>query len=184
MSRAGACRASQSSASPTAGKRARTTASQSFRPPVSKKPRIVVGGEFRVNSGAWNTAAVGTATPGKMTRYQESAPRADRREFFADSFGPGRPARPRKRAHLRPIWRQLPLIAREVRPNAPHLVQGHQGRGGIRAAAAQARRPSEFSSGRRFRPRGACRCACCSARAARTTRSSASGHSGRTRADG
>src|SRR5207342_1008849 len=45
-----------------------------FRPPVSKKPRIVVGGEFRVNSGAWNTDAVGTAIPGKMTRYQDSAP--------------------------------------------------------------------------------------------------------------
>src|SRR5688572_10619092 len=74
VSRAGACRPSQSSASPTAGNRARTTASQSFRPPVSKKPRIVVGGEFRVNSGAWNTEAVGTATPGKITTYQESAP--------------------------------------------------------------------------------------------------------------
>jgi hypothetical protein len=35
----------------------------------------VVGGELRVNSAAWNTAAVGTATPGNSTRYQESAPR-------------------------------------------------------------------------------------------------------------
>src|SRR6185295_20387688 len=72
--RAGACRPSQSNASATAGNRARTTASQSFRPPVSKKPRIVVGAELRVNSGAWNTAAVGTGIPGKITRYQESPP--------------------------------------------------------------------------------------------------------------
>src|SRR6185437_10672534 len=64
VNRAGARRASQSSASATSGYIARTTGSQSFRPPDSKKARIVMRGVFRVNSGAWKTRAVGTATPG------------------------------------------------------------------------------------------------------------------------
>jgi integrase len=62
--RAAPNRASQSSASATSGKRARTTLSQSLRPPVWKRARIVIFGEFRVNSGAWKTAAVGTCTRG------------------------------------------------------------------------------------------------------------------------
>ena len=53
--RAGAYRPSQSSASATSGQCARTTGSQSLRPPDSKKARIVMMGEFRVNSGLWNT---------------------------------------------------------------------------------------------------------------------------------
>ena len=120
MSRAGACRASQSSASPTAGKRARTTASQSFRPPVSKKPRIVVGGELRVNSGAWNTAAVGTATPGKITRYQESAPSETGVSFSPiPSAQADRPAT--KTGTSAPNLTPIAAICAEVRP-VPHIL--------------------------------------------------------------
>src|SRR6184192_1702174 len=66
---AGATRESHSSASATSGERERTTASQSLRPPDSKKARIVMRGEFRVNSGLWNTSLVLTATPGWMMTY-------------------------------------------------------------------------------------------------------------------
>ena len=156
VSRAGACRASQSSASATAGKRARTTASQSFRPPVSKKPRIVVGGEFRVNSGAWNTAAVGTLTPGKMTRNQDSAGRLDRREPFAHALRPGGASLPRKRAHRRPTWRQLPR-SRSNQADLPDLVQRQQRRGRIRAAAAQAAAHRNALPDGDFRARAGCR---------------------------
>src|SRR5438067_1540371 len=67
--RAGARRESHSSASATSGERERTTASQSLRPPDSKKARIVMRGEFRVNSGLWNTSRVLTATPGWTMTY-------------------------------------------------------------------------------------------------------------------
>src|SRR5947199_4155637 len=67
--RAGATRESHSSASATSGERERTTASQSLRPPDSKKARIVMRGEFRVNSGLWNTSRVLTATPGWIMTY-------------------------------------------------------------------------------------------------------------------
>src|SRR5205085_5042830 len=66
---AGATRESHSSASATSGERERTTASQSLRPPDSKKARIVMRGEFRVNSGLWNTSRVLTATPGWTMTY-------------------------------------------------------------------------------------------------------------------
>src|SRR6185437_16993318 len=58
VSRAGAYRDSQSRAAATSGLRARTTDSQSLRPPASKKARIVMRGEFRVKSGLWKTSRV------------------------------------------------------------------------------------------------------------------------------
>src|SRR5690348_2223193 len=64
VSRAGAYRDNQSSAAATSGQRARTTGSQSLRPAASKKARIVMRGEFRVNSGLWKTSRVLTPTPG------------------------------------------------------------------------------------------------------------------------
>src|SRR6185437_14204425 len=74
--RAGAKFPSQLNASATSGKRARTTGSQSFRvasaAPGPKAARIVMMGEFRVNSGLWNTSRVGTETPGWTTTYQRS----------------------------------------------------------------------------------------------------------------
>ena len=90
-------------------------ASQSFRPPVSKKPRIVVGGEFRVNSGAWNTAAVGTATPGKDDQVPGIRAQRDRRSAFRRFPRPRTTVRARKRAHLRPIRRQLSPICAQCR---------------------------------------------------------------------
>ncbi len=68
VSRAGANCPSQSSASATAGKRRRTTGSQSLRPPASRKPRIVIAGESLVNSGALNTSAVLTVASGRTSR--------------------------------------------------------------------------------------------------------------------
>src|ERR1700730_6114143 len=64
VKRPGENRASHSSASATCGARARTTGSQSLRPPDSKKARIVMRGEFRVNAGRWNPSRVLMATPG------------------------------------------------------------------------------------------------------------------------
>ena len=136
MSRAGACRPSQSSASPTAGNRARTTASQSFRPPVSKKPRIVVGGEFRVNSGAWNTEAVGTPTPGKITTYQESDP-SETGVSCSPIPSPQADLPATKMGTSAPNVAPIAANCAEVEPDAPNLVQRHQHGGGIRATPAQ-----------------------------------------------
>ena len=171
VSRAGACRASQSNASATAGKRARTTASQSFRPPVSKKPRIVVGGEFRVNSAAWNTAAVGTATPGNMTRYQESAPSETGVSLSPiPSAQADRPAT--KTGTSAPNLTPIAAICAEV-AQSPHLHSGPPA-SWLRPSC---RRPARRPSGMRFlmeisAPKRGAGLTCCSARAARTARSS------------
>jgi len=67
------CADSHASASATSGRRAHTTGSKTLTVSLSEKARIVMTGEFRVNSGAWNSSAVLTPSPGRITRNQRGA---------------------------------------------------------------------------------------------------------------
>src|SRR5690606_10846122 len=54
-----------------AGSRRRTTGSNALPSPIPEtKSAIVAGAAFLVNSGAWNSAAVPTCTPGSASTYQ------------------------------------------------------------------------------------------------------------------
>src|SRR5690606_32777789 len=64
-------RASAANAASTAGSRRRSTGSNALPSPAPEtKSDIVAGGAFRVNSGAWNSAAVQAWTPGSASTYQ------------------------------------------------------------------------------------------------------------------
>ena len=109
------------------GKRARTTGSQSLRPPASKKARIVMRGEFRVNSGLWNTSRRAHPDP-RMDDHIPALRQRERRQPLAHPFRPGGKTSNEYR-HIRAEWqaqaRQLLDRSRQsqssLRPAAPWL---------------------------------------------------------------
>ncbi len=133
------------------GNRARTTGSQSFRPTGRQGAGIVMTGEFRVNSGAWNTSRVGTRPPDGSPRT--SARELQRRQPLAEALGPGRAP-----AHENwNIGAQLQSNPREFRrPEArlPTVGPGPAASSRHRNCRRRAHRRAEFACGPGCAPPG------------------------------
>ena len=129
----------QSIARATGAYRRRTTPKQSFLPPEARKPLIVVGGEFLVNSGSWNTAPVLTNTFGfnnQIVTLSRCARWVEQGQPLPDPF---RKRRSAVNEH-RHIGAQFEADLRQCfRPQSepPKPVQRHQAGGGIGTAAPQ-----------------------------------------------
>ena len=137
VSRAGANRPSQSSASATAGNLARTTGSQSLRPPDSKKARIVMQGGISCQFRALEDL------PGARRRPRDGSsrtrPRAARRGSAAPPPLPPRRKNPeQKQAHPRPAAGPSAASSSSDSPQPHRLLSASEHRRRIRAAPAQA----------------------------------------------
>ncbi len=129
------CR-SQARCCATSGWRRHTTASRSLRPGPRRKARILMGSEFRVNSGAAKIAAVDTASG----RHEHHVPR--RRAAPPPAAAPRRLRRSALRPNTNtgtsaPSARASSCRRARGQPQPPQAIERDQRGGGIGAAAAQ-----------------------------------------------
>ena len=120
----------------TSAWRARTTGSNTLPVPPSEKARIVMRGEFRVNSGAWNISRGAHRHPG-MNHQKPALRQLHGTQPLAAALPPGGTAHEQTPARPRPV----PAPAAPAHPlpdRVPHsAIQRQQYRRRIRAAAPQ-----------------------------------------------